>query len=376
MQYRKFEKLGKDVSLLGMGCMRLPQLEDGSVDEAEAIDIIRSAIDAGVNYVDTAYTYHGGKSEKVLGKALKDGYREKVLLADKMPIWLAKDEEHMKQIFNKQLERLDVDCIDMYLVHNVGVPIWKRCKKLNLMPFLEEMKTQGKIKHIGFSFHDKLEFFKEMIDEYDWEFCQIQLNFMDKNFQAGVEGLKYAAEKGLDVIVMEPLKGGRLTDFVPPTVQNLWDEAETKRTPAEWAFKWVASFPEVKCMLSGMSSREQLSQNIKTLSKENAGDLTAEEATLIDKVSDEYNRLIKYSCTGCQYCLPCPQKLDIPKIIGYYNDWNVYEQNPSTKFEYETWIPDGRHGSDCIGCKACEEKCPQSLPIAQAMKDAADAFGK
>lgn len=376
MQYRKFEKLGKDVSLLGMGCMRLPQLEDGSVDEAEAIDIIRSAIDAGVNYVDTAYTYHGGKSEKVLGKALKDEYREKVLLADKMPIWLAKDEEHMKQIFNKQLERLDVDCIDMYLVHNVGVPIWKRCKKLNLMPFLEEMKTQGKIKHIGFSFHDKLEFFKEMIDEYDWEFCQIQLNFMDKNFQAGVEGLKYAAEKGLDVIVMEPLKGGRLTDFVPPTVQNLWDEAETKRTPAEWAFKWVASFPEVKCMLSGMSSREQLSQNIKTLSKENAGDLTAEEATLIDKVSDEYNRLIKYSCTGCQYCLPCPQKLDIPKIIGYYNDWNVYEQNPSTKFEYETWIPDGRHGSDCIGCKACEEKCPQSLPIAQAMKDAADAFGK
>lgn len=376
MQYRKFEKIGKDVSLLGMGCMRLPQLEDGSVDEAEAIDIIRSAIDAGVNYVDTAYTYHGGKSEKVLGKALKDGYREKVLLADKMPIWLAKDEEHMKQIFNKQLERLDVDCIDMYLVHNVGVPIWKRCKKLNLMPFLEEMKAQGKIKHIGFSFHDKLEFFKEMIDEYDWEFCQIQLNFMDKNFQAGVEGLKYAAEKGLDVIVMEPLKGGRLTDFVPPTVQNLWDEAETKRTPAEWAFKWVASFPEVKCMLSGMSSREQLMQNIKTLSKENAGDLTAEEATLIDKVSDEYNRLIKYSCTGCQYCLPCPQRLDIPKIIGYYNDWNVYEQNPSTKFEYETWIPDGRHGSDCIGCKACEEKCPQSLPIAQAMKDAADAFGK
>ena len=376
MQYRKFEKIDKDVSLLGMGCMRLPQLEDGSVDEAEAIDIIRSAIDAGVNYVDTAYTYHGGKSEKVLGKALKDGYREKVLLADKMPIWLAKDEEHMKWLFNKQLERLDVDCIDMYLVHNVGVPIWKRCKKLNLMPFLEEMKAQGKIKHIGFSFHDKLEFFKEMIDEYDWEFCQIQLNFMDKNFQAGVEGLKYAAEKGLDVIVMEPLKGGRLTDFVPPTVQALWDEAEIKRTPAEWAFKWVASFPEVKLMLSGMSSRQQLMQNIETLSKEDAGVLTAEEAALIDKVSDEYNRLIKYSCTGCQYCLPCPQKLDIPKIIGYFNDWNVYEQNPSTKLEYETWIPAGRHGSDCIGCKACEEKCPQSIPIAQAMKDAAEAFGQ
>lgn len=374
MQYRKFNKIDKDVSLLGMGCMRLPQLEDGSVDEAEAIDIIRSAIDAGVNYVDTAYTYHGGKSEVILGKALKDGYREKVLLADKMPLWIAKDEEHMKQIFNEQLERLGVDYIDMYLVHNVSIPIWKRCKKFNLMPFLEEMKAQGKIKHIGFSFHDKLEFFKEMIDEYDWEFCQIQLNFMDKNHQAGVEGLKYAAEKGLDVIIMEPLKGGRLTDFVPPTVQALWNEAETQRTPAEWAFKWLASFPEVKLMLSGMSSRQQLMQNIETMSKEDVAILSAGEAALIDKVSDEYNRLIKYSCTGCQYCLPCPQKLDIPKIIGYYNDWNVYEQNPSTKFEYNTWLV--KHGADCVGCKACEEKCPQSIPIAQAMKDAADAFGK
>ena len=374
MQYRKFEKIDKDVSLLGMGCMRLPQTEDGKVDEAEAIGIIRSAIDAGVNYVDTAYTYHGGNSEKVLGKALKDGYREKVLLADKMPIWLAKDEEQMKNIFYKQLERLDVDCIDMYLVHNVSVPGWKRCKKLNLMPFLEEMQAQGKIKHIGFSFHDKLEFFKEMVDEYDWKFCQIQLNFMDKNFQAGVEGLKYAAEKGLDVIIMEPLKGGRLTDFVPPTVQKLWDEAETQKTPAEWAFKWLAAFPEVKLMLSGMSSRDQLMQNIETISKEDVAVLTDSERALIDRVSDEYNRLIKYSCTGCQYCLPCPQKLEIPKIIGYYNDWNVYEHNPSTKFEYSTWLV--KHGSDCIGCKACEEKCPQSIPIAQAMKDAADAFGK
>lgn len=376
MQYRKFEKIDKDVSLLGMGCMRLPEFEDGSVNEAEAIDIIRSAIDAGVNYVDTAYTYHGGNSEKVLGKALKDGYREKVLLADKMPIWLAKDEEHMKAIFNKQLERLDVDCIDMYLVHNVGVPIWKRCKKLNLMPFLEEMKAQGKIKHIGFSFHDKLEFFKEMIDEYDWEFCQIQLNYMDKNHQAGVEGLKYAASKGLDVIIMEPLKGGRLTDFVPPTIQELWDSTGTDRTPAEWAFKWLAAFPEVKLMLSGMSSREQLMQNIKTLSADDIAELSSEEAAVIDKVSDEYNRLIKYSCTGCQYCLPCPQKLDIHRIIGYYNDWTAYEQNPSTKFEYDTWIPAGRHASDCVGCKACEAKCPQSLPIAQAMKDAAEAFGQ
>ena len=257
--------------------MRLPQTADDKIDEAEAIRIIRTAIDKGVNYVDTAYMYHNGESEKVLGKALKDGYREKVLLADKMPIWLAKDEASMKDIFEKQLRRLDTDCIDMYLVHNVTVPVWKRAKKLNLMPFLDEMKAQGKIKHLGFSFHDTFEFFKEVLDDYPWEFCQIQLNYMDKDHQAGVQGLKYAAEKGLSVIIMEPLKGGRLTDAVPPTVQKLWDEAGTKRTPAEWAFRWLANMPEVTVMLSGMSSMEQLSANIDTLSSDDINELAPDE---------------------------------------------------------------------------------------------------
>jgi len=375
MQYRTFKKIGRQVSLLGIGAMRLPETKDGKVDEKEAIDIIRSAIDSGVNYVDTAYTYHGGNSEIIVGKALKDGYREKVMLADKMPIWVAKDEDDMKRIFYKQLERLDTDCIDMYLVHNVGVPIWKRAKKFNLMPFLEEMKAQGKIKHIGFSFHDSYEFFEEMLDEYPWEFCQIQLNYMDKNIQAGVKGLKLAASKGLSVIIMEPLKGGRLTDSVPPSVQKIRDAFEIKRSPAEWAFKWLANMPEVTLMLSGMSSKPQLEENIRILSSNDVAELTPEEKSLIDNVSDEYNRLIKYSCTGCKYCMPCPQKLEIPKLLTYYNDWNAYEQNPSTKFEYSTWIPDGRHASDCIGCKACKEKCPQHLPIAQAMKEAAEAFG-
>lgn len=374
MQYRKFKKIDKDVSLLGMGAMRLPVDESGTVNADTAIDIIRSAIDAGVNYVDTAYPYHNGQSERIVGRALKDGYREKVLLADKMPIWLAKDEEHMKSLFYKQLERLDTDCIDMYLVHNVFRPNWKKAKKLNLMPFLEELKAQGKIKHIGFSFHDSFEFFQEVLNEYPWEFCQIQLNYMDKDHQAGVKGLKYAAEKGLDVIIMEPLKGGRITDAIPPTVQKLWDDFETKRSPAEWAFKWLANMPEVTTMLSGMSSKAQLEENIRILSAEDVDVLTPEEKALIDQVSAEYNKLIKYSCTGCQYCLPCPQKIEIPKVLGYYNDWNVYEQNPSTKFEYDTWL--GKHGSDCIGCGACEEKCPQSLAIAQAMKDAAEAFGQ
>ena len=375
MQYRTFKKLDREVSLLGMGTMRLPETEDGQINEPEAIDIIRSAIDAGINYVDTAFGYHNGKSEGLVGKALKDGYREKVLLADKMPIWLAKDEEHMKEMFQTQLKRLDTDYIDMYLVHSVNKPNWKRIKKLNLMPFLEEMKAAGKIKHIGFSFHDSYEFFEEVLDSYPWEFCQIQLNYMDKDIQAGVKGLKLAAEKGLSVIIMEPLKGGKLTTWIPPTVQELWDNAPVKRTPAEWGFKWLANMPEVTLILSGMSSGEQLQQNIATVSAADLNVLSDEERELIDKVSDEYNRLIKYSCTGCEYCLPCPQKLKIPDLIDTLNEWNIYGQNPATKMEYVEWIPKGRHASDCISCKACEKKCPQGLPIAQIMKETAEIFG-
>ena len=375
MQNRTFKKLDREVSLLGMGAMRLPETEDGQINEPEAIDIIRSAIDAGINYVDTAFGYHNGKSEGLVGKALRDGYREKVLLADKMPIWLAKDEEHMKEMFQTQLERLDTDYIDMYLVHSVNKPNWKRIKKLNLMPFLEEMKAAGKIKHIGFSFHDSYELFEEVLDSYPWEFCQIQLNYMDKDIQAGVKGLKLAAEKGLSVIIMEPLKGGKLTTGIPPTVQELWNNAPVKRTPAEWGFKWLANMPEVTLILSGMSSREQLQQNIATVSAADLNVLSDEERELIDKVSDEYNRLIKYSCTGCEYCLPCPQKLKIPDLIDTLNEWNIYGQNPATKMEYIEWVPEGRHASDCISCKACEKKCPQGLPIAQIMKDTAEIFG-
>lgn len=375
MQYRTFKKLDREVSLLGMGAMRLPETEDGQINEPEAIDIIRSAIDAGINYVDTAFGYHNGKSEGLVGKALKDGYREKVLLADKMPIWLAKDEEHMKEMFQTQLERLDTDYIDMYLVHSVNKPNWKRIKKLNLMPFLEKMKAAGKIKHIGFSFHDSYELFEEVLDSYPWEFCQIQLNYMDKDIQAGVKGLKLAAEKGLSVIIMEPLKGGKLTTGIPPTVQELWDNAPVKRTPAEWGFKWLANMPEVTLILSGMSSGEQLQQNIATVSAADLNVLSDEERELIDKVSDEYNRLIKYSCTGCEYCLPCPQKLKIPDLIDTLNEWNIYGQNPATKMEYVEWVPEGRHASDCISCKACEKKCPQGLPIAQIMKETSEIFG-
>ncbi|MCB6994029.1 aldo/keto reductase [bacterium 210820-DFI.6.37] len=374
MQYRTFHKTGQKVSLLGMGTMRLPLSPDGKPDRQEAVSMIRRSIDQGINYVDTAYMYHDGESEKIVGEALKDGYREKVLLADKMPVWLAKDEEKMRAMFDEQLRRLDVDRIDMYLVHNITAPVWKRAKKFNLLPFLEEKQAEGKIKHIGFSFHDELPLFKEVIDAYPWDFCQIQLNYMDKDFQAGEEGLRYAASKNIPVIVMEPLKGGKLTDALPRTVEALWKQAQVQRTPAEWAFRWVANHPEVLTILSGMSSQEQLSENLRILSAAEANSLSPEELAVIDQVSDEYNKLIQYSCTGCKYCMPCPKKIDIPTAINFYNEWFLYEGNPKIKADYPVWLTEGRRPSDCVACKACEGHCPQHLPISEIMAKTAEIF--
>lgn len=374
MQYRTFDKTGQKVSLLGMGTMRLPVTEDVQVDREAAISMIRHSIDEGINYVDTAYMYHDGESEKIVGQALKDGYREKVLLADKMPVWLAKDEEAMRSIFDEQFARLEVDVIDMYLVHNVTVPVWKRAQKFHLMDFLEEKRAEGKIRHIGFSFHDQLSLFKEVIDSYPWDFCQIQLNYMDKEFQAGEEGLHYAAEKGIPVIIMEPLKGGKLTDTLPPSVKALWKQAEIQRTPAEWALRWVANHSEILTILSGMSAPEQLEENLRILSQAKPNSLTEKELSIIDQVSSEYNRLIQYSCTSCKYCMPCPKKIDIPTAIRFYNEWFLYEGNPKIKADYPNWLVKDRQPGDCIACKACEDHCPQHLPISEIMKKTAEIF--
>ena len=373
MEYTTFKKTGQKVSLLGMGTMRLPQKKRGGVDEAAAVSMIRKSIDSGVNYVDTAYMYHNGQSEEVTGKALKDGYREKVLLADKMPAWLAKDEAGIATIFETQLQRLDTDVIDMYLIHNLTVGIWERCQKLNVLPFLEEQKRLGRIHHIGFSFHDELPFFKELIDAYPWDFCQIQLNYMDKEYQAGLEGLRYAESKGIQVIIMEPLKGGKLTDRIPPVIQEIWDAAEVKRTPADWAFRWVASQPGVLTILSGMSAESQLDENLKIFSDLKPPLLTEEELTRIDKVAALYNQLIPYSCTACKYCMPCPQKIDIPTFIELFNEWHVYEQNPKVMVNFGWWFPKYKP-SLCTGCKACESHCPQHLPISKIMSEGSMIF--
>lgn len=376
MKYRTFMKTGEKISLLGFGTMRLPVVDGqfSKIDEAEAIRMIRSAIDRGVNYVDTAYMYHDGFSEVVAGKALKDGYREKVLLADKLPLWLAKTAEDMDRIFSEQLERLDVDCIDMYLVHNITASVWRRAQKYNVLDFLEKKRAEGKIKHIGFSFHDDFDLFKEVLEAYPWDFCQIQLNYMDKEFQAGVKGLKLAGSMGIPVIIMEPLKGGKLTDVLPQSIKDFWNQAIVKRTPAEWALRWVADFPEVLTILSGMTCMEHVDENIRVLSEADPDSLTEEEHRIIQSVADEYNNLIRYSCTGCQYCMPCPVKINIPDIIERYNDWFVYEGNEKIMQDFRTWVNPKALPSACKDCKACEGHCPQHLPVSEIMKKAQEIF--
>jgi uncharacterized protein len=373
MQYTKFKKTGQKISLLGMGTMRLPQNPDGTIDEPAAIALIRKAIDNGVNYVDTAYMYHDGTSEVITGKALKDGYREKVLLADKMPVWMAKDPEGMATIFETQLKRLETDVIDMYLIHNLTVSIWERCLKFGLLEYLEEQKRLGRIHHIGFSFHDELPFFKELIDAYPWDFCQIQLNYMDKKYQAGLEGLYYADSKGIPVIVMEPLKGGKLTDSIPPVIEAIWAEANTKRSPANWAFRWIADLPGILTILSGMSTEAQLDENLSIFSEMVPPLLTEEERQRIDRVSALYNELIPYSCTACKYCMPCPQQIDIPSFIELFNEWHVYEHNPKVMVNFGWWFPKYKP-SLCTGCKICEGLCPQHLPISKIMSEGSVVF--
>ena len=375
MQYRTFKETDEKITLFGLGTMRMPLQSDGELDENAAIQMIRRTIDKGVNYVDTAYMYHNFKAEKAVGKALQGGYREKVFLADKMPVWLVKTEDAMKELFYEQLENCQTDYFDFYLLHNVTKAIWKRSEKFNCLKFLQEMKDEGKIKHLGFSFHDDYDFFVEIVNSYNWDFCQIQLNFMDMNYQAGLSGLNYAASKKLPVIIMEPVKGGKLVDNLPPSIENYWKLAPTQRKPIDWALRWVANFDSVLTILCGVHSEDQMIENIEILNSSLPNSLTTEELSIVNKVSEEYNRLIKYSCTACNYCLPCPQKINIPTAIQLRNDVELYKNLPKTTADYKLWLGEGSRGADCTFCGKCLIKCPQQLPIPKIMKECSEVFG-
>ena len=377
MLYRTMPKNGDTLSSLGFGCMRLPML-DGKVDEARAIAQIRSAIDGGVNYVDTAWPYHHGESEIVLGKALRDGYREKVKVATKLPSWLVQDRADMDRYLDAQLERLGVACIDYYLVHALDGPLWDTVHGLGVLEFLETAKTDGRIANAGFSFHGLAEDFRRIIDAYAWEFCQIQYNYLDETYQAGTEGLRYAAGKDIGVIIMEPLRGGNLGLITaPPAVQAIWDESPVQRTPVEWALRWIWNHPEVTVVLSGMNEEAHIAENLAIAGSARAGSMTPQELELVARASDKYRELMKVRCTGCGYCMPCPMGVSIPMCFETYNKMRMFGNIEEGKFLYalrmsgEIGGEGPGYASQCVACGQCMENCPQHIAIPDVLAELA-----
>ncbi|MBN1814179.1 MAG: aldo/keto reductase [Anaerolineae bacterium] len=378
MQYRTFGKLDWKVSALGFGCMRLPVIggDSANIDEPEATRMVHYAIDCGVNYVDTAYPYHGENGERVVGRALKGGYREKVKLATKLPCWKVEAQEDFDKLLAEQLEKLQAEHIDFYLLHALNKDRWQQMRAVDVFKPAERALADGRIGHLGFSFHDDYEVFQEIVDGYDgWTFCQIQHNLIDIENQAGTKGLRYAASKGLAVVIMEPILGGRLVD-PPEPIQQIWDGAAKKRTPADWALQWLWNQPEVSVVLSGMSAMQHVEENVASAKVSGVGSLSAEELALFDQVREKYKELCPIPCTKCGYCMPCPNGVDIPRNFAVYNEGVMYDKPDSARDGYNNWIPKEAQASQCIQCRECEEKCPQSIAISEWMPVVHEVLGE
>jgi uncharacterized protein len=370
MKYRKFGGMDWEVSALGFGAMRFPVLNDNQseINEPEAERMICEAIDSGVNYIDTAYIYHNGKSEPFLGKILKNGYREKVKLATKLPPWSIKSADDFDKILDKQLKSLQTEWVEFYLLHALDDVQWPKLKELGVLEWAERVKKEGKIQHLGFSYHDHVDLFKEIIDEYDgWEFCQIQYNYMDIEFQAGREGLDYAADKGLGVIIMEPLRGGQLVNDLPDSIKEIWSTSPIQRSAADWALQWVWNHPGVSTILSGMSTMDQVRENILSADMAEAGSMGEEDLNLVEKVRHEFIKTTPIPCTGCKYCLPCQADVAILTIFQRYNDGFRYQNMERVRKFYNTFIS-GQQADRCEECYECEEHCPQEIPIVEWLK--------
>jgi predicted aldo/keto reductase-like oxidoreductase len=345
----------------------------GHIDEVESIRMMRYAFDHGVNYVDSAYGYGGGKSEIVVGKALQDGYRKKVRVATKMPLHDVEKREDFDRIFNEQLAKLQTDYVDFYLCHGVNGKIWPKMRDLGIVDWGEKMKDEGKIRNFGFSFHDEFPILREVLGSYPgWDFLQIQYNYLDTGSSPrspGTQGLKYAASKGLPVVVMEPIRGGQLAVKPPAQIQEIWDESTVKRSPAEWALQWVWNHPEVSVVLSGMSTMQQVVENVQSAERSGAGPLSREELGIIDRVKQAYAKTGYIGCTGCQYCQPCPQGVAIPEIIKVLNR-NYLTGHEETAKEYIDSVAPENRADHCVQCGTCEGKCPQGLAIMTLMRNA------
>jgi predicted aldo/keto reductase-like oxidoreductase len=370
-------RIGEEFSILGFGCMRLP-MQNGRVDEAAASRMMHAAIGNGVNYVDTAWPYHGGQGEAIVGHLLKGGLRGKVALATKLPSWLVKTREDMDAFLEKQLASLQTDHIDVYLLHSLTAARWENMVKLDALSFMEKARAAGKIRYIAFSFHDGLDCFKKIADAYPWDLCQIQYNLLDDNYQAGWEGLKYASGKGIGVVVMEPLKGGNITIPMPDELKAAAKKAGCSGpTLADVALRWVWNHPEVGLLLSGMSSEEQMNQNLESASRGRPNSLTPEELALVKAAKALYAGRMRTSCTACAYCKPCPKGVDIPQCFSNLNNAAISGNWEAQKANYRYILADDRDGkraSACVECGICETRCPQHIPIREKLKEVVAAF--
>lgn len=372
MNYRSFGRLDWKPSALGFGTMRLPTLGDdpSTIDGKLAIEMLRTGIDAGINYIDTAYPYHGGKSEVLVGKALEDGYRHKVRLATKMPSWLIENSQDMTVRFNEQLSRMKTDRVDFYLLHALNAERWHKLRDANVIEWSLERIREGSIGCLGFSFHDTNAAFHEIVDAYqDWTFCQIQYNFLDEQTQAGTEGLRYAASKGMGIVVMEPLRGGKLA-APNDDIMNLWHDTDPSRTPAEWALDWVWNHTEVSLLLSGMSTLEQVRQNLEAADRAQPDMLSSDDLATIARVRDAYAALTRVPCTGCRYCMPCPHGVDIPGVFELANEGSMFGRWDVQRKRYERMRNEKTSTDQCVRCGLCETKCPQHISIRDELASA------
>lgn len=383
MQYREIPKTGDKLSALGFGCMRLPQKSgipgDGRIDKERAEQLICSAIDRGVNYFDTGMIYHRGGGEPFLGELFQNGLRDRVRLATKLPPWSAKTKEDLDLLLTAQMDRLRTDHIDYYLLHALEANNWKKLLSFDVLSFLDRAKREGRIGNAGFSFHGDLDTFKEIVDAYDWELCQIQYNFLDTDYQAGTRGLKYAADRKLGVIIMEPLRGGTLAGQPPEAIDAIWQSADTRRTPADWALRWVWNHPEVTVVLSGMNETRHLEENIRVAQEALPDALPPEDLERFAAVEQTYRRLMKAGCTGCRYCMPCPAGVNIPECFESYNRYYMFGDKAGARMFYLARMYGALNAtpalaSMCKNCGQCEAKCPQQLPIQSLLADVVQTF--
>ncbi len=381
MKYRVFGKTGLQISVLGFGCMRLPFIgkDKSQIDEKKAMEMIHLAIDRGVNYFDTAYPYHakdfstGGAGEPFLAKAFKGAEREKIHIATKLPSWLVESRKDMDKFLDEQLERLDTGYVDFYLLHALKRSLWDKLLRYGVLEFFDNAIKAGKIRYAGFSFHDDLTLFKEVVDAYDWSLCQIQYNYFDVDYQAGREGLQYAADRDLAVVVMEPLRGGLLVKDLPAETRQIFEETAPGRSEAEWAFRWLWNQAGVSTVISGMSYLDHVKENLELAENVSEAPWREIDENASRKARGILNELQKVNCTTCGYCMPCPEGVNIPFNLGLSNDHHIFH-DPNAGFRYNMVLSESERASSCVQCGECLDKCPQGIPIPEELEHVAGLF--